>query len=303
MHAKNLLRLQLFFGLTVSLLLVSLLPAIAGSEPAPVDALRIGTIEIAGQDFQALSAAIRSKTGNGSFAEEPALLKQFVETRLLAESARRNGVPTDPEIRARLSLAQDDILAQAEHDRIYNAVDVTDAGIERRLAERPGAYDEITLSHIFIAVRAAGADPARPEARSDAEALDKAQSVRRALLAGLDFAAAALRESDDRATAGSGGRVDPMLGMYVAPEFASAVFALKEGEISEPVHGSGGYHLVQLIKRVRADPRTNRGMVEAVLRGEAVQRELDAMLRLHPVALSRASATAPKGSRAVKHDN
>lgn len=82
---------------------------------------------------------------------------------------------------------------------------------------------------------------------SDAEVKAQAEDVRARILAGeLSFAEAAAEYSADAGSAGAGGDLGYNgRGVFVAP-FEDALFAMTEGELSEPVRSEYGYHLIQL---------------------------------------------------------
>jgi parvulin-like peptidyl-prolyl isomerase len=78
-----------------------------------------------------------------------------------------------------------------------------------------------------------------------------ANDVRTQLLAGADFTTLAAKDSLDTATQDQGGDMgwlgtDALTTQYGA-DYASAVFALKMGEISQPIQSTYGYHIVQLL--------------------------------------------------------
>jgi len=92
-------------------------------------------------------------------------------------------------------------------------------------------------SHILVKVTAAV-----PEAA----ALKKAQDLRAQLVAGKDFATLARQYSEDTGSAANGGDLGwADRSAYVKP-FADALYALRAGEISEPVRTQFGYHLIRL---------------------------------------------------------
>lgn len=69
-------------------------------------------------------------------------------------------------------------------------------------------------------------------------------SLRTLLVAGADFAEMAARESEDPGSKRNGGKL-PWFGInQMVPEFEHAAYALKKGEISEPVKTAYGYHII-----------------------------------------------------------
>ena len=96
-------------------------------------------------------------------------------------------------------------------------------------------------SHILIQV----------DEKADAAAQKAAEAKARAIYAqakapGADFAALARANSDDPGSKASGGDLGWNAKGVMVPEFDKVLFALKPGEISEPVKTSFGWHIIQL---------------------------------------------------------
>jgi parvulin-like peptidyl-prolyl isomerase len=84
---------------------------------------------------------------------------------------------------------------------------------------------------------------------SEEEALAKAKEIRDKLVAGADFAQVAGAVSDDTGSAARGGELGFFgPGQMVAP-FEQAAWALKPGEISQPVKSDFGFHIIQLLEQ------------------------------------------------------
>jgi peptidyl-prolyl cis-trans isomerase SurA len=82
------------------------------------------------------------------------------------------------------------------------------------------------------------------QAKAQARAL--ADSITRELRKGADFATAAKRFSQDPGSRDQGGDLGwTRRGMFV-PEFEKVAFALKPGQLADPVESSFGYHIIQL---------------------------------------------------------
>ncbi|MCX7934713.1 MAG: peptidyl-prolyl cis-trans isomerase, partial [Planctomycetota bacterium] len=82
-----------------------------------------------------------------------------------------------------------------------------------------------------------------------AKALEKALEEQNRLRSGLDFAEAARRFSHDRQTAERGGDLGFFSRPAMVKPFSDAVFALKDGQVSEPVKTIYGYHLIKVEER------------------------------------------------------
>lgn len=75
-----------------------------------------------------------------------------------------------------------------------------------------------------------------------------AKEVKEKLDKGEDFAKLAKEYSKDTANAENGGNLGEFSKGQMVKEFEDAVFALKEGEISEPIKTQFGYHIIKLNK-------------------------------------------------------
>lgn len=85
-------------------------------------------------------------------------------------------------------------------------------------------------------------DPTR-----DSVAKVQIDSLYQIAITGADFAELARANSDDPGSAQEGGDVGFFGVSRMAPEFEQAAFALKDGEISQPVKTSYGYHIIKRI--------------------------------------------------------
>ncbi|HEY0720229.1 MAG TPA: SurA N-terminal domain-containing protein [Gammaproteobacteria bacterium] len=100
--------------------------------------------------------------------------------------------------------------------------------------------DERKARHILIRV-AKDADE-----KSVAEAKNKIEALAQRIAKGESFAEVAKANSQDPGSAQQGGDLGFFGRGVMDPAFESAVFALKKGEISQPVRSAFGFHLIQL---------------------------------------------------------
>ncbi|MCW8886417.1 MAG: SurA N-terminal domain-containing protein [Motiliproteus sp.] len=93
--------------------------------------------------------------------------------------------------------------------------------------------------HILVAIN---------DERDESAALGRILEAMKKIDAGEDFSAAAQEFSDDPGSAEQGGNLGFVEKGVMVPEFEEALFALTEGQISEPVRTDFGYHLIKLNK-------------------------------------------------------
>lgn len=101
--------------------------------------------------------------------------------------------------------------------------------------------EEVELAHILVKPRF--------DETAKAEARRKMQALLDSLKAGVPFEELARRHSQDPGSASQGGDLGLVRRGLFVKEFESAVFALKEGQISDIVETDFGLHIIQLVER------------------------------------------------------
>ena len=115
------------------------------------------------------------------------------------------------------------------------------------LVEEEREHQEVQARHIMKMVpRANDTDPEQIKKTDSIAAAKKAEiDLIRANLSSSNFEEVARTESDDRGSSVRGGELGWFgKGMMVKP-FEDAAFALKDGEISEPIRSQYGWHIIQ----------------------------------------------------------
>ena len=101
---------------------------------------------------------------------------------------------------------------------------------------------EIRARHILVKVDRS--DPVK-----QAQALEKIKELRERILGGEDFAVVAKLHSEDVMTAPMGGDLGYMEPDDLDKEFREALLKLKEGDVSDIVETSYGYHIIEVLDR------------------------------------------------------
>lgn len=174
--------------------------------------------------------------------------------------------------------------------------------------------------HILVRVdeKASAEDQAKAKARIEA--------VAARLKAGEDFAAVAKEVSEDPGSAVQGGDLGWFQHGQMVPEFDKAAFALKTGEVSEPVKTQFGWHLILLEERKEAGQKSldevkdqirqrlaqdeAAGKVQealeqvqlAVIGGKSLK-EAGEPLKLEPKSTGLVDTTALSGMTGIKPEN
>ncbi|MET0182290.1 MAG: peptidyl-prolyl cis-trans isomerase, partial [Caulobacterales bacterium] len=165
-------------------------------------------------------------------------LEEMIEVRLFATEAESRGLDREPDIRRRLQLARERVLATAIYEELQQKASDPRA-VERAYREnasRLGEGQEVHLRHIQF------------------ESRDAALAAKRRLDNGERFEALAFEVSTDRATAAEGGE----LGFRAVESLPEPIRQLTEnmavGEVGGPVRTDVGWHLI------RVEDRRERGV-------------------------------------------
>ena len=119
-----------------------------------------------------------------------------------------------------------------------------------------GLYDDNIDSYISPETRNTRHILLSTNSTNEEEQLAKAQDLYAQLTAGADFATLAKENSQDPGSAPDGGSLGDVEAGVMVEEFEQAMFALSEGEISEPVLSQFGYHIIQVEKINGGKPQT-----------------------------------------------
>jgi peptidyl-prolyl cis-trans isomerase SurA len=162
------------------------------------------------------------------------------------------------------------ILAQQLQQIHFDAVTVSRREVEEFFAtykdSLPEVPEELEIYHVFRYPRV---NAAMREA-----ILVKARAVLDSIKLGGDFGDFARRYSEDQATASAGGDLGFWKRGEFVPDFEEIVFSLKEGQLSDIVETSRGFHIIQLLERrgekVNARHILFRAVVDSTSTTEAI---------------------------------
>jgi foldase protein PrsA len=148
---------------------------------------------------------------------------------------------------------------------------------DKQIQPSPADYAEyVKASHILI--RTAAAPSYNPEekpktdeekAKMDADAKAKIEKIAAEIKAGKSFQDAAKEYSEDPGSKDTGGELGWFRKTDMVQQFSDAAFAMKAGQISEPVKTNFGYHLI-LVEQTGKDATPTE---KAALRKQIVDRD------------------------------
>ncbi len=152
---------------------------------------------------------------------------RFVE--VTTDDLKRPGLMDNTEVQAFISANR----VQIEKYYNDNKVEFTDE-------------ERVKAKHILIRI-----DDKRP----DAEAKRMATEIKKQVTA-QNFTQMAAKHSDDPGSKNRGGELGEFGHGRMIPEFENVAFAMKEGQISDPVQTNFGYHIIMLDKKLPSATKT-----------------------------------------------
>jgi len=222
-------------------------PAAAAAAQADPIVVAAGDVAIRQSEFESALKTLpaeyqqyASGPGKKQFAED------FLRMKLLASAGMKAGLDKDPEVLAQLSLMRENLVAQAQMQRIEKGITVSDEELKKKYEENKGQYEQVKARHILVAFKgSAAAQPGKPELTEE-QAKAKADDLRKQLVAGASFEELAKKESDDTGSGARGGDLGEFGRGQMVPEFEKAAFEAKPGDITPVVRTQFGYHIIKV---------------------------------------------------------
>ncbi len=172
------------------------------------------------------------------------LLDRWVQLTLMAKEARSEKMEDRPAVKKRIQDMTNALLAQEYmRENVEGKVKVTDKEVKDYYEKHKSEFvqpEQVRARHILVKV------PPKADKKQWAEAKKKAEMIRAKALKGEDFAKLAQEYSDDPGSKGRGGDLGYFQKGRMVPEFEQAAFALKTGQVSQPVKTTFGYHIIKV---------------------------------------------------------
>lgn len=214
-------------------------PIVVGTSAAGVQVTSLDLVADAQRIPPDVRAQLQSRTKN---LEQQ--VSNLLARRIVAQQALEQGLDKDPVVQAALQVARDRVLSDMMLERADAAARPSAEqveGLARNIyAAQPQRFEvpeQVQARHILIS-------------GTDAAARAKAHQISKELAAGADFAALAKEHSADTGSAQRGGDLGFFGKGRMVPEFETTAFALKDGQISDPVESQFGLHIIQLQERI-----------------------------------------------------
>ncbi len=213
----------------------------------------------------------------------------LVRIMALAQEARQRKLDETDRYKFMARFQGENSLAGIVYEQITQSAKPDEAMLRKYYDEHKAEFEQVKARHILIRFQGSQV-PVKPGEKdlSDAEALAKVQEIRKRVVGGEDFAKIAETESDDAGSGAKGGDLGSFGHNQMVPSFEQAAFALKPGELSEPVKTQFGYHLIKCEGRTEKTFDEVKPDLERVVGPQNLQAAVDDVVKKAQVTLDPA---------------
>jgi parvulin-like peptidyl-prolyl isomerase len=224
--------------------------------------------------------AVARGSGRKQFADN------VVRIAVLAQEGKRRKLDESSAYRTQSRFEDANILANMTYEDIGKNAKLDEADVRKYFEAHKTEFEQVRARHILIRVQGSPA-AVRPGQKdlTEAEALAKAQDLRKRIQAGEDFAQLARQESDDTGSGAKGGDLGFFRHGQMVPSFEEAAFAMQPGDLSEPVKTPLGYHVIKVEAKESKSFEDVRPELERRMRPEQAQKTLEELQKKTPVVL------------------
>lgn len=162
------------------------------------------------------------------------LRETLINQTVMAQAAVKAGLDQQPQVRARLDLARQDVLAQAWQQQVLQTAQPTDASVQAEYQRQIQALgtQEVRLRHVLV----------REE--------KQAKAVHAQIKGGAPFEQLAAKFSTDAATRESGGLTEWVPVGMLSPAVAKVLQGVEKGQLAAaPVETAAGWQVLRLEER------------------------------------------------------
>jgi peptidyl-prolyl cis-trans isomerase C len=183
-----------------------------------------------------------------------AFVQQFVLMQRLAQMAEQAKLDQRSPTRESLAFNRMYLLMNAQLHEVLNGIQVPPADVETYYNQNKLRFAQVKVKAIYIPFSDKPAAANEPKHLTEAEAQEKVTKLRASIVAGADFVKMVKENSGDQTSAAKDGDFGTIRRTDNLPDpIRSTIFALKAGEVSEPVKQPNGFYLFRA-EEISAQP-------------------------------------------------
>ncbi|HUP04004.1 MAG TPA: peptidylprolyl isomerase [Bryobacteraceae bacterium] len=273
--------------------------AAAPTTPPDKVVIAVDDVKLTAGDFERIVNSLPAQLqAQARGPNRSSVANNIVQMLVLAGEARREKMDQDPDFQFLAKFQTDNMLATHMAGVLSKNNKPDDAALHKYYDDHKADYEQARVSHILVRFQGSQA-PLRDGKKdlTEAEALAKVQDLRKRIEGGEDFASVAKAESDDAASGAKGGDLGLVAHGQTVAAFEEAAFALKPGEISEPVKTQFGYHLIKLVSMETKTFDQVRPEIETKLGPPLVEKAISDLVKKSSVTVDTAYFPPPEPAK------
>ncbi len=200
-------------------------------------------------DFRKIFEALPPANQQMALRNREQWLHQWELLRKLTKMAEDAKLDQESPYKEALAYGRMNVLAEAQINAAINQVVVEPADIVKYYDSNKQKYTQVRVKAIYIAFNDDAASSSTSKGKkplTEAEAKAKATKLLAAIKGGADFVKLVKENSDDETSRAKDGDFATLRSSDNIPDaFRAAVFALKKGEVSEPLKQPNGFYLLR----------------------------------------------------------
>jgi peptidyl-prolyl cis-trans isomerase C len=240
-------RFLFFLTLSVAPMLAQTAPA-GGADPV---AVVIDGKPYTVSQLERMAKALPEGATKSFYNDKKAFLEQFALMLKLAELAEKSGVDKESPHAERLAYNRTLYLAQTMFGKQGSLKSVTTDDLQKYYAAHKAELGQAKVKVIYIAFNnnpLPSNDPKAKKPLTDQEAEKKASDLVKQLRGGADFVKLVKEYSDDEDSRSKDGEFPAIKPKdnSVPPAIKAAIFALKPGQVTDPIRQANGFYVFRL---------------------------------------------------------
>jgi peptidyl-prolyl cis-trans isomerase C len=253
-------------------------PAVAPAQSTDPIVIAAGDVAIRQSEFeQALKTLPEQYQQYAMGAGKRQFAEDYLRMKMLAAAGTKAGLDKSPDVIAQLNLMRENLVANAQLQKIEEGIKVSDDDLKKKYEESKGQYEQVKARHILIAFKGSpAAQQGKPELTEE-QAKAKADELRKQITGGASFEELAKKESDDVGSGAQGGDLGEFSRGQMVPEFEKAAFEAKVGDVTPVVRTQFGYHIIKVDAHGSTPFEEVKANLERNERQSRLQAELEKM--------------------------
>ncbi len=227
---------------------------------------------ITGKQLEEFSKGLPAQFQQYYQQDKEAFLKQYAVLMKFSKMAEAAKVDQASPYKQRLEFTRLQILSQAFVEDYRTKIPVADDEVKAFYDKNKDNYTQAKLQVILVNFSATPAKEGEKPKLAEAEAQKKADGIVKQLKAGADFKKLVDENSDDAASKAKGGDFGTIRRSDQIPdELKKAIFALKTGEVSDPVKQPNGFYIFKVAEYTAQPFDEVKGVMTSQLRDQKFQ--------------------------------